>query len=77
VAKLLLPAATFVQSGDHVLTGEAKLVPVSKYNVPAPVFVPENVRLVPETVGLPMNFKAVGADDPATTVTFTLKLMEL
>ena len=55
--KLPLPLSELVQIGVQVLMGAAKLVVVNKYTVPAPEFVAEIVRVVPEMTGLALNFK--------------------
>ena len=76
VLNVLLPPSTLVQMGDHV-TGGAIFVVVSIYTVPAPEFVAENVTLVPETTGEPVNLRVEIPAEAVTTLNtpvFGLKL---
>ena len=68
VVKLPLPAVTLVQIGTQVLSGDAILVLVKRYIDPAPVFVTEIVRVVPEMIGWEVNCKLVIPAGPVTTL---------
>jgi hypothetical protein len=59
VVKLPLPLVEFVQIGVQLLSGNAMFVLVSRYMLPAPVFIAEMVRLVPEITGLAVNCRPV------------------